>query len=719
MDSVKATAILAFVASANAAALPQIPAFSFPVTSAVSAGVGAGIGAGTGAGVGVAVPRPAVPVVAVPAAPVIPGIPSIPAVPAAAVLPGLPVTVPAPGAVTLPAPAPIGIRPVPVAIPNVSTVLVNLPVVSGVAAAIPPPVGVFPVPLSIPNFSTALPKLPVVDLPVSIPTSLPPVFNLTSLLKLPPVDLPVPISTGLPPIGLPLAGLPPPTGLPPLPPPGLPAPFGRPPPGLPPFPVPGSPKFPLVGSLPVVPPTGFPVPGLPHHPGLGPLHKGLGLGRPKHPPHGPPIPNPVEPSTEALAPVIKVGSAVLQALLYILDKGKTLIPGLSTPDLPVPDLLALNVSTIALPVANTTLPVPLRRRQILPGLLSPPSTPSTAPGLPLLGGLTSGLTSGLTGGSNPVSGVVGAVTNTVGSDLATVPVVGGVVAPVVSSVGGVAAPVVSTVGGVAAPVVSAVGGAVSGAVNTGGAASTVPNLGPYPIGNGVPGTDPVGGLSISIIATLLSLLKKDPLSLFGGLGVGSTGGLLKRDLPELADAFEIERRQLSATLPSMSTGVSGIGIGSLPLSGVQGVSPDIAFLVGSIAKNIAVPGGKGLGSITSGMLNILNGVVPNFLFQLPVVQDSVPTFGVLQLLASINPTKYSSLAGLTNFSALSQAAASISTSDLAFIRTLPVSTDPSNLITTITSFTDAILSLPGNVVNLKASVAVLALRNLGLSVPGL
>lgn len=116
---------------------------------------------------------------------------------------------------------------------------------------------------------------------------------------------------------------------------------------------------------------------------------------------------------------------------------------------------------------------------------------------------------------------------------------------------------------------------------------------------------------------------------------------------------------------------------------------------------------------------MLNGVVPNFLFKLPVVQDSVPTFACLQLLATINPVKFGSLASLTSLSALSQAAASISPGDLAFVRQLPASADPSNLITTITAFTDNVLSMPGNVFNLKAAVAVLSLKSLGLFVPGL
>ncbi|PSN73214.1 hypothetical protein BS50DRAFT_568788 [Corynespora cassiicola Philippines] len=153
------------------------------------------------------------------------------------------------------------------------------------------------------------------------------------------------------------------------------------------------------------------------------------------------------------------------------------------------------------------------------------------------------------------------------------------------------------------------------------------------------------------------------------------------------------------------------------LTELLGISPDLASLVGSIAKNIAVPGGKGLGSVTGNILGVLNGIVPEFLFKLPVVHDSVPTFGVLQLLSSINPSKFSALSGLTNLASLQLAASAISASDLAFVKSLPVSPDPNNLITTIMTFSENVLSLPGNVGNLKAAASVLALKNLGLAVP--
>lgn len=152
---------------------------------------------------------------------------------------------------------------------------------------------------------------------------------------------------------------------------------------------------------------------------------------------------------------------------------------------------------------------------------------------------------------------------------------------------------------------------------------------------------------------------------------------------------------------------------------IIGVSPDLAFLVSSIAKNIAIPGGNGLGSVTGNILSVLNGIVPNFVFKLAAVHDSVPTFGVIQLLTTINPNKFAGLGDLKDLPALQQAIATISASDLAFLKTLPLPSDPSNLITTITQFADNILVLPGQVQNLKASVAALALRNLGLSVPGL
>ncbi|KAF2002850.1 hypothetical protein P154DRAFT_520620 [Amniculicola lignicola CBS 123094] len=252
----------------------------------------------------------------------------------------------------------------------------------------------------------------------------------------------------------------------------------------------------------------------------------------------------------------------------------------------------------------------------------------------------------------------------------------------------------------------------------------------------IPGSDPLGAFGISIVAVLLGLLKKDPASLFAPQLPIST--LVKRDLPELVERIpELElaerglpKRQIGLpvpgntgivppALPSLSQGIPGVGFGALPGSGIPGISPDLSFLVGSIAKNIALPGGNGIGGITNQILGNLNGVVPNFLFQLPVVQDSVATFGVLQLLSSINPSKFKDLAGLTSLAALQQAASGIPTGDLNFVKTLPVSPDPKSLVTTIMTLAEDMLALPGNVQNLKAATSVLTLRNLGLDVPGL
>lgn len=86
----------------------------------------------------------------------------------------------------------------------------------------------------------------------------------------------------------------------------------------------------------------------------------------------------------------------------------------------------------------------------------------------------------------------------------------------------------------------------------------------------LPNSDPVGAFSISVIATLLSLLKKDPLSLFApSLPIPA---LVKRDLPEIHKRGipELAKRQFA--LPSLSQGIPGVGVGSLPLSGISGKS---------------------------------------------------------------------------------------------------------------------------------------------------
>ena len=92
----------------------------------------------------------------------------------------------------------------------------------------------------------------------------------------------------------------------------------------------------------------------------------------------------------------------------------------------------------------------------------------------------------------------------------------------------------------------------------------------------------MGGLGVGIIATLLSLLKKDPMSLFApSLPIPA---LVKRDVPDLArrtaefEVSELQKRQLglplpstgSTGVPSLSQGIPGIGIGSLVGSGIPG-----------------------------------------------------------------------------------------------------------------------------------------------------
>ncbi|KAF2706786.1 hypothetical protein K504DRAFT_447677 [Pleomassaria siparia CBS 279.74] len=136
----------------------------------------------------------------------------------------------------------------------------------------------------------------------------------------------------------------------------------------------------------------------------------------------------------------------------------------------------------------------------------------------------------------------------------------------------------------------------------------------------VPGNDPVGAFSISVISVLLSLLKKDPVSLFApSLPILA---LVTRDMPEhhAMRIPQLDDRQLGGLpLPSLSQRISGVGIASLPLCGIPDVSPGLAALVDSIAKKIAIPGGSGLGSVTGTILSALDTIVPEFVFQLPAV----------------------------------------------------------------------------------------------------
>ncbi|KAF2653873.1 hypothetical protein K491DRAFT_497779 [Lophiostoma macrostomum CBS 122681] len=498
------------------------------------------------------------------------------------------------------------------------------------------------------------------------------------------------------------------------------------------------PSIPNVGS--VVPNVGNVVPSLPNVggvapnvgslPAVGSVANGLPIGKRQLLPA---VSSAKPSSSPTPSPVAAIPGGTLSSLTGGLLGGSSSPLGVVTSGTPlgaVTDPLADAANSVGgLTGAVTSGSAPLG---IVSGVTGPASgltgaasgiaggLAGTSSPLGAVASVASGSTSGLTGGSSPL----GAVTGSNGP----LGVVSGATAPVSGAVSDPLGTVSQTASGI--PIVGGVANnAVGGVTNTVG--KVAPNLNPYYALNGIQGTDPVGGLGVGIIATLLGLLKKDPMSLFAPSLPVST--LAQRDIPHLAERTaefevpELQRRQLgvpvpstgSTALPSLSQGIPGVGIGSLVGSGIPGVSPDVAALVGSIGKNIAIPGGNGLGSVTGNILTVLNGIIPNFVFQLPVVQDSVPTFAVLQLLAAINPGKFKDLGTLMTLPALQQASAGIPASDLAFIKTLPASPDPSNLITTVTSYTDNVLTLPGNVANLKASAVALSMKSLGLSVPGL
>ncbi|KAL5371158.1 hypothetical protein DPSP01_014451 [Paraphaeosphaeria sporulosa] len=136
------------------------------------------------------------------------------------------------------------------------------------------------------------------------------------------------------------------------------------------------------------------------------------------------------------------------------------------------------------------------------------------------------------------------------------------------------------------------------------------------------------------------------------------------------------------------------------------MSSDLAVLFSYIAKSIADLGEIGVGSMAGTILSVLERVPP----------PSAPTFGVIQLLSSINPTKFKDLSGLNSLDALEIAASVISTGDLAFVESLPANPDPDNLIITTMTLAGDILTLAGHVANLKAATSVLALRSLGIPV---
>lgn len=90
---------------------------------------------------------------------------------------------------------------------------------------------------------------------------------------------------------------------------------------------------------------------------------------------------------------------------------------------------------------------------------------------------------------------------------------------------------------------------------------------------------------------------------------------------------------------------------------------------------------------------------------------------VLELLPSLNPTKFGSIAGLGAISALQSAASGVSPSDVSLIKTLPASPDPTNLVTTVLTMVENLLTLSDAASDLKSSAAAMVLNSLGINVP--
>ena len=150
-------------------------------------------------------------------------------------------------------------------------------------------------------------------------------------------------------------------------------------------------------------------------------------------------------------------------------------------------------------------------------------------------------------------------------------------------------------------------------------------------------------------------------------------------------------------------------VGSLPGFGaLPGAGRDLTGLLSSITQNLPIP--SAIGSVISSITSILSGVVPSFLFQLPVVQDAGPMLAVLELLPSLNPSKFGSIAILGSISALQSAASGVSPSDVSLIKTLPTSPDLPNLVTTVLTMVENLLTLSDAAPNLKASAAAMVLN---------
>ena len=156
-------------------------------------------------------------------------------------------------------------------------------------------------------------------------------------------------------------------------------------------------------------------------------------------------------------------------------------------------------------------------------------------------------------------------------------------------------------------------------------------------------------------------------------GVGALPGA--ESLPSTSSLPSISGLPVVGSLPGIG---SLPGLSSLPLScaDTSPSPPDLTGLLSSITQNLPIP--SAISSIISSITSILSGVVPSFLFQLPVVQDAGPTLVVLGHLPSLNPSKFGSIAGLGSISALQSAASGVSSSNVSLIKTLPASPDPTN-----------------------------------------
>ncbi|KAF2189671.1 hypothetical protein K469DRAFT_762219 [Zopfia rhizophila CBS 207.26] len=393
-------------------------------------------------------------------------------------------------------------------------------------------------------------------------------------------------------------------------------------------------------------------------------------------------------------PVPKLGALPIPARRLPFTGG--LIPPLGVPNLRVSQLSLPPLSGSA-PIPNlpgglpglpsvTIPPLPLiceldaamisKGTSLAPGLPSLPSLNlSSVPATPMVKKPSTSVSSPYLVSSNPVAGVAGIPPSAAPS----LPIPSAAL-PLPSGTGSPLSVVTGALEGPAGSALNPITGALGSVPGMGNAAAPVTNA------LGLVGQVAQNLLVVGVCfpvspGPLFEEFQKDPVSLFApSLPIPA---LVKRYLPEI------------------------------------GISPDLSFLVSNITKNIAVPGGVGVGAVTGGVLDVLNNIVSDFLFKLPVVHDPVPTFGALQLLFSINLYKFKDLESLASLPALQSAVSSIPADDLAFIKNLRASQDLTNFITTIMTLTDNLLTLPRNVANLMASVAALSLKNLGLAVPGL